>query len=199
TYLDRWAERLDLFHPNHPVFQCGHLTEYARGPEALHPGSLGGDAGAWFNHELYRPLPPYPAARAAQLLLHLLAYDVAGVKRAVPGDPAAKNGKVYGSQIGPFASSTHCHLTTDSGTLKDVLLLNLPPQPRATDDAPVWERDTPPAPCAPARPPAASTCSPGPTAESASTPPRTAAWTPSPTTTATACPADGSQPSSSTR
>ncbi|GHH26007.1 type I-E CRISPR-associated protein Cse1/CasA [Streptomyces rubradiris] len=146
AYLDRWADHLDLFHPEHPALQCGALTEYARGPEALHPGTLGGAAAAWFSHELYQPLPPYPAARAAQLLLHLLAYDVAGIKRAAPGDPATKGGKVYGAQIGPAASATHCHLTVLGGTLKDDLLLNLPPQPRADGDAPVWERDTPPAP-----------------------------------------------------
>ncbi|MEW2498193.1 type I-E CRISPR-associated protein Cse1/CasA [Streptomyces nodosus] len=144
TYLEQWADHLDLHHPVHPAFQCGALTEYTRGPEALHPGSLGGDAGTWFNHELLQPLPPYPADRAAQLLLHLLTYDVAGIKRAAPGDPATKSGKVYGSQIGPAAGATHCHLA--GATLKDTLLLNLPPQPRAAGDTPVWERDTPTAP-----------------------------------------------------
>ncbi|WP_440580942.1 type I-E CRISPR-associated protein Cse1/CasA [Streptomyces sp. PT19] len=144
AYLDRWRDRFDLFHPTHPALQSAALTEYARGPEALHPGSLGGDSAAWFNHDLYDPLPPYPADEAARLLLHLLTYDVAGIKRAAPGDPAAKGGKVYGSKLGPVASATHCHLT--GRTLKDTLLLNLPPVPRAPGDSPVWERDTPPAP-----------------------------------------------------
>jgi CRISPR type I-E-associated protein CasA/Cse1 len=146
AYLQRWSDHLDLFHPKHPAFQCGELTEYARGPEALHPGSLAGDAGSWFHHELLRPLPPWKPARAAMLLLHLLTYDVAGIKRAAPGDPAGSGSKVYGSQIGPVAGSTHLHLTLPGQRLKDVLLLNLPPQPRAPGDAPVWERDTPPAP-----------------------------------------------------
>ncbi|MGC5000583.1 type I-E CRISPR-associated protein Cse1/CasA [Streptomyces sp. DT195] len=146
AYWERWADRLDLFHPEHPAFQCGQLTEYNRGPEALHPGTLAGEAGPWFNHELYKPLPPWAPSRAAQLLLHLLTYDVAGIKRAAPGDPAGRGSKVYGSSIGPVAASTHLHLDLMGGTLKDVLLLNLPPQPRAAGDAPVWERPTPPAP-----------------------------------------------------
>lgn len=146
TYLERWADRLDLFHPKHPAFQCGELTEYARGPEALHPGSLAGNAGSWFHHELLSPLPSWPASRAALLLQHLLTYDVAGIKRAAPDDPAGRHSKVYGSQIGPAASSTHLHLTVPFQRLKDLLLLNLPPQPRTQGDAPVWERETPPAP-----------------------------------------------------
>ncbi|MDG9728383.1 type I-E CRISPR-associated protein Cse1/CasA [Streptomyces sp. DH41] len=143
AYLERWNDHFDLFHPAHPALQSAALTEYARGPEALHPGSLGGDSAAWFNPALYGPLPPYPADEAALLLLHLLTYDVAGIKRAAPGDPATKGGKVYGSKLGPVASATHCHLT--GRTLKDTLLLNLPPAPRAPGDTPVWERDTPPA------------------------------------------------------
>ncbi|MFF9158281.1 type I-E CRISPR-associated protein Cse1/CasA [Streptomyces sp. NPDC014846] len=145
-YLQTWADRLDLFHPTHPALQSAALTDYARGPEALHPGSLGGDSAAWFNHQLYQPLPPYPAPRAARLLLHLLAYDVAGIKRAAPGDPATRAGKVYGSQTGPVASSTHFHLVAPLGTLKDMLLLNLPPRPRAAGDTTAWERGTPAAP-----------------------------------------------------
>ncbi|MGW1365014.1 type I-E CRISPR-associated protein Cse1/CasA [Streptomyces chartreusis] len=146
TYLDRWAGNLDLFHPAHPAFQCGQLTGYPRGPEALHPGSLAGDGGAFFHHELSQPLQAWPPARAAVLLLHLLTYDVAGIKRAAPGDPAGRGSKVYGSRIGPVAEACHLHLRTGPDRLKDLLLLNLPPQPRAADDSPVWERDTPPAP-----------------------------------------------------
>jgi CRISPR type I-E-associated protein CasA/Cse1 len=146
AYLERHADRLDMFHPEHPAFQSSQLTEYARGPEALHPGSLAGEAGQWFNEELRAPLAPLPADRAALWLLHLLAYDVSGIKRAAPGDPAGQKGKLYGSQLGPLATATHLHLALPGQSLKDTLLLNLPPQPRAEGDAPVWERDTPDAP-----------------------------------------------------
>ena len=144
AYFERWGERLDLFHPQHPAFQCAALTDHHRGPEALHPGNLGGK---WFHTELRTgALPSWDAPSAALLLLNLLAYDVAGIKRAAPGDPAAQAGKVYGAQIPPVAGCTHAHLTTPAATLKDMLLLNLPPQPRAAGDAPVWERESPPAP-----------------------------------------------------
>ncbi|MFE1075177.1 type I-E CRISPR-associated protein Cse1/CasA [Streptomyces sp. NPDC058783] len=144
AYLDQWGDAFNLFHPTHPVLQSAALTEYARGPEALHPGSLGGESAAWFNPALAHPLPPYPADEAALLLLHLLTYDVAAIKRAAPGDPAAKGNKIYGSKLGPVAAATHFHLS--GRTLKDTLLLNLPPAPRTPGDTPVWERDTPPAP-----------------------------------------------------
>src|SRR5690606_16427599 len=145
AYLDRHADALDLFHPERPAWQCGHLTEYARGPAALHPASLAGGRGRLF-HGWLGDCRPLEAGQAAMWLLHLLAYDVAGIKRAAPGDRGARGGKVYGAQIGPLAAVTHAHLTGPSLTLKDVLLLNLPPQPRAAGDAPVWERDTPAAP-----------------------------------------------------
>ncbi|GHF74260.1 hypothetical protein GCM10010218_64240 [Streptomyces mashuensis] len=147
AYLHRWEPFLDLFHPGHPAFQCGRLTDYHRGPEALHPGNLGGDGpSSWFNEELRAPLPPWPAAEAARLLLHLLTYDVAGIKRAVPADPVARGGKVFGAQVSTTAISTHVHVALPGHRLKDVLLLNTPPQPRAAGDAPVWERETPSAP-----------------------------------------------------
>ncbi|MGY1548405.1 type I-E CRISPR-associated protein Cse1/CasA [Streptomyces sp. MN6] len=142
AYLDRHADHLDLFHPQRPAWQCGQLTEYARGPQALHPASLAGE-GARLFYPWLDDCPPLEPDQAAPWLLHLLAYDVAGIKRAAPGDPQANSGKLYGAQIGPLAAVTHAHLTGPGMTLKDVLLLNLPPQPRAAGDAPVWERDSP--------------------------------------------------------
>ncbi|WP_184503537.1 type I-E CRISPR-associated protein Cse1/CasA [Streptomyces botrytidirepellens] len=147
AYLDQWADRLDLLHPEHPAFQCGALTNANRGLEALHPGSLGGAAGRWFNHALSAgDLPPCAAGEAARRLLYLITYDVAGIKGAAPGDPAERGSKIYGSKVGPMADATHVHLQLPGARLKDLLLLNLPPQPRTPGDAPVWERQTPPAP-----------------------------------------------------
>lgn len=60
--------------------------------------------------------------------------------------PAERGSKVYGSQFGPLASAAHCHLVLPGFRIKDLLLLNLPPQPRESGDHPVWERDTPAAP-----------------------------------------------------
>ncbi|WP_331726376.1 type I-E CRISPR-associated protein Cse1/CasA [Streptomyces sp. NBC_00470] len=136
-----------LFHPDTPAFQCGHLTRYPRDARVLEPSNLGGSAGAFFNHALYAPegeFVPCPAPEAARKLLVLLGYDVAGIKSAAPTDPAGRGHRVYGAQVGHVAQLAHMHVV--GRTLKDTLLLNLPPQPRSPDDAPVWERPTPDAP-----------------------------------------------------
>ncbi|MFB7763625.1 type I-E CRISPR-associated protein Cse1/CasA [Streptomyces xiamenensis] len=146
AYLDEWAHRLDLFHPEHPVFQSAAVAEPNRDVRALREASLGGAAGRWFDREamLSEHQPPVAPATAVRQLLFLLAYDVAGIKGAWPGDPAEKGGKVFGAKTGP-AAVTHIHLASARERLKDILLLNLPPQPRVAGDAPVWERPTPPA------------------------------------------------------
>ncbi|MFB6984428.1 type I-E CRISPR-associated protein Cse1/CasA [Streptomyces sp. NPDC056304] len=143
AYMNTWAGHLDLLHPHQPAFQCAALNTPNRGASQLSPGALGGEnsfrmfvSSASSEHH-----PGWTPAQAARHLLVLLAYDVAGIKTAAPGDPAAKGGKVYGAKPGALARLTHLHL--EGVTLKDTLLLNLPPHPRATADAPVWERPSP--------------------------------------------------------
>ncbi|MCB5181511.1 type I-E CRISPR-associated protein Cse1/CasA [Streptomyces antimicrobicus] len=142
-YLHQWAPRLDLLDTDAPAFQSGALTTYARDARVLHPSYLGGRTGL-FDPGLGVPEGEYPAwepAAAARALLVLIAYDGAGIKRAAPGDPAQQHGKVYGAHVGHVAQLAHVHVRGQ--TLKDTLLLNLPPQPRRPGDAPVWERPTP--------------------------------------------------------
>lgn len=143
TYLDRWNDRFDLFHPTQPFAQCARLDTPNRTTHALNPGSWGGNAGSWFNEELRREPEPYPADRAARALLTLLAFHPGGIQSAAPGDVRARGGKVYGGKSGALGLVTHLHVTTAGGTLKDDLLLALPPQPRHTGDTPVWERNAP--------------------------------------------------------
>ncbi|MEU3628797.1 type I-E CRISPR-associated protein Cse1/CasA [Amycolatopsis coloradensis] len=140
AYLERWSGRFDLLHPERPFAQCGHLIEYRRTPDVLDPLFLGGAAAGWFNHRMANPAvyPPHPPGQAARYLLILLGYDVAGIKGAPPG--SAKD-RTFGAKLGEVAASTL--LLVDGRTLKDTLLLNLPPRPRASGDAPVWERDCP--------------------------------------------------------
>jgi hypothetical protein len=145
-YFARWEHRLDLFDPTVPAFQCGDLTVFNRGVRNLHPGILGGESTtALFHPQLDRgeDIPPCSAAKAARLLLHLLAYDIAGIRPAAPGDPAGRSGKSFGGQLSPLASAVHLHVTAGT-TLKEMLLLNVPAGPRADGDAPVWEREAPP-------------------------------------------------------
>ncbi|MEV8439201.1 type I-E CRISPR-associated protein Cse1/CasA [Actinosynnema sp. NPDC051121] len=141
-YLARWRDRFDLFHPTMPFAQCGHLTEYRRGREVLDPAYLGGAGGEWFNPGLRDPAryPPHPPEQAAVNLLVLIGYDVAGIKGAPPG--TGTKGKSYGAQLGLAGALPQLHL--HGRTLKDTLLLNLPPQPHVVGDAPLWERPCPP-------------------------------------------------------
>lgn len=133
AYLDTWGERLDLFHPQRPAFQAGGLTDFPREHKVLRPAYLGGRAGEWLaSGELNSP-EPIPAAQAARNLLVRIAYDVAGIKGGIGG------GRTYGSWLGHLGTVTH---TSVAGrTLKDELLLNLPPAARTPGDRPVWEQD----------------------------------------------------------
>ncbi|MFI8943155.1 type I-E CRISPR-associated protein Cse1/CasA [Streptomyces syringium] len=132
SYLETWADRLDLYHPQRPAFQAGGLTDYPRAHTTLHPAYLGGESGVWFNRGHLTSQDPIEAAQAVRYLLARTAYDVAGIKGGVKG------GRTYGSWLGPLAPVTHLSLT--ARTLKDELLLNLPPAPRSPGDMPVWER-----------------------------------------------------------
>ncbi|MGW0491142.1 type I-E CRISPR-associated protein Cse1/CasA [Streptomyces olivaceus] len=132
AYLEKWADRLDLYHPERPAFQAGGLTDYPRAHTALRPAYLGGAAGMWFNRDALANEDPIEAGEAVRYLLVRTAYDVAGIKGGVGG------GRTYGSWLGPLAGVTHVSLT--ARTLKDELLLNLPPAERSPGDMPVWER-----------------------------------------------------------
>ncbi|MFE3504212.1 type I-E CRISPR-associated protein Cse1/CasA [Kitasatospora sp. NPDC059146] len=139
AYLDQWHHRLDLFDPKHPAFQNPHLTEYPRGPEVLHPSYLMSETGRnFFGRDTTGPgTPPLPAPLAARRLLVLLGYDVSSIKAAAGG------GRTYGAQVPPAADSVHVSVDGNLN-LKDLLLLNLPPQPRTPGDRPVWEQATQP-------------------------------------------------------
>ncbi|WP_030888154.1 type I-E CRISPR-associated protein Cse1/CasA [Streptomyces sp. NRRL S-1868] len=143
-YFARWEHRLDLYDPQRPAFQCADLDDFNRGADQLDPALLGGESAGFFHARLDRgEAPPLPAGEAARRLLHLLSYDVAGIRPAAPGDPAGRGGKSYGGQLPPLASAAHCHAVAGA-SLKATLMLSVPPGPRAEGDAPVWEREGPP-------------------------------------------------------
>lgn len=136
AYLDQWAGRLDLYDARRPAFQAGSITEFPRQHTTLHHEYLGGTAAEFLNYKLLNSPNPVPPARAARELLMRIAFDVAGIKRGIEG------GRTYGSQLGHLGSVTS--MCVRGATLKDEILLNLPPRPRAAGDRPVWEADDPP-------------------------------------------------------
>lgn len=139
-YLETWAHRFDLLDPDAPAFQHSAIAAPTRPADTLLPTQLGGSATAWFLGP-HGKKGPIGLAASARYLLERLACDVSGIK-AKPG-----GGRTYGAHPGPLHQAVHAHLV--GRTLKDMLLLNLPPQPRAEGDAPVWER--PEAPVLPGR------------------------------------------------
>ncbi|MFE2852719.1 type I-E CRISPR-associated protein Cse1/CasA [Streptomyces lavendulae] len=142
AYLDRYADRFDLFHPETPFLQCADLEKASAGIGVLNLAHRGSE-GSFFDGRLSRGVdehPPMGPAQAARALLETLAFDTAGVRTPAPGDPSARGNKVYGSRIGSIAQVTHLHVTARGLPLHQQLLLNLPPGPRAQGDAPVWER-----------------------------------------------------------
>ncbi len=134
AYLTAWGHRLDLLHPARPAFQAGGLTDCPRPAAALRHAFLGGTSGAWFNRAALNDAKPLPAGEAARLLLTRLGYDIAGIKSGVKG---VTGDKTFGAHLGPLGGVTH--LSVGGATLKEELLLNLPPQPRADGDRPAWE------------------------------------------------------------
>lgn len=144
TYLHDRRDRFDLRDPDRPFGQCAALTTPNRTNHALRPASWAGTSGRFFDADvLTRPALPLAPADAALALLRLQAIHPGGIQTAHPADPRGSAGKVYGGRPGPLSLVTHLHVTSPGARLKDELLLALPPQPRATGDAPAWERECP--------------------------------------------------------
>src|SRR5699024_5949363 len=79
-------------------------------------------------------------AEAARWLIHLLAWDTAGIKTPAVDDPEAKAGKLYGNPAGPLGG---LGLIIPKGrNLFETLMLNTPVREAGDDprDLPHWRR-----------------------------------------------------------
>lgn len=140
-YFDRWHDRFDAFHPEYPFMQCAALTRASHSIGHLNLARGGSGGGTFFESRLSRGVdqhPPMEPAQAFLAALVMLGYDTAGIKSPHPDDPSGKTG----NPVGVLGTITHTHITTGR-SLKDTLLLSLPPAPRAPGDSPVWERPSP--------------------------------------------------------
>ncbi|MFJ5122371.1 type I-E CRISPR-associated protein Cse1/CasA [Kitasatospora sp. NPDC088548] len=140
AYLDRWAPRFDLF-GEQPFGQCAALTEANRDTHLLKPSRWGGHGREFLDHSLLEEPRPFEPAEAALALLRLQAFHPGGIQGAHPQDPRGKGGRIYGSKPGHASVVANLVVNSMGATLKDLLLLNLPPRPRAAGDRPVWERE----------------------------------------------------------
>jgi len=145
SYLDRYRDRFDLFHPRTPFFQVAGLRT-AKG-EVSELNKLVADVPnghPFFTTRLGGPLL-LSCAEAARWLVHCHAFDPSGIKSGAEGDPRVKGGKGY--PIGTGWSGNLGGVLPEGGTLRETLLLNL----IAADsvalrrdpalDVPEWERD----------------------------------------------------------
>lgn len=143
-YLDRWRDRLDLFHPQRPFFQTPGLPEGSATTivKLGHEFSAGNNA-LLFDHSRDEGPPAMPAASAARMVVGHQAFAIGGLIGRLPGDP-------------PSAEAAHlvkaAVLLTTGANLFETLLLNmvgvdgLRSQPFEFDpgaDCPAWEQDPP--------------------------------------------------------
>lgn len=144
AYLDHWATRLDLFDPAAPFGQTPGLNARgdARKPtNLLIPHAASGNNAPIFSAARDRRPVALTPAEAARWLLHLHAWDTAGIKTGAVGDPAAKQGKTTGNRTGHLGSLGV--LIPTGTTLWETLMFNLRvlnDDICPDDDLPFWER-----------------------------------------------------------
>lgn len=139
-YLEYHRERFYLFHPATPFYQVADLAS-PKG-EVSELSRLVAERPPYLGTRSSRGLRLISAADAARWLVHVQAYDVAGIKTGVIGHPRAKGGKVYPEGVGWCGQLGSLHLV--GRTLLDTLLLNLwaavSPTELRDHDLPPWER-----------------------------------------------------------
>jgi CRISPR system Cascade subunit CasA len=143
-YLDLHHERFWLAHDPAPFFQVADLHTAKGEVSGLEkliadvPNGL-----PFLTTRLGRSLRSIGWAEAARWLVHVHAYDPAGIRSGALGDPRVKNGKGYPIGTGWAGQLGGVHAMGD--TLRETLMLNLVPQSQLAgarrDDAPPWERD----------------------------------------------------------
>lgn len=145
TYLGTWRHSFDLFDLEAPFMQAAGLQSDkgdTKSTAALLPHWPTGHNAPLFILATADQAPALTPAEAARWLLHLHAWDTAGLKTAAHDDPTSK-GRSYGNPTGPLGSM---NVVIPKGkNLRETLLLNLIPRDQpvlvfSSDDLPVWER-----------------------------------------------------------
>jgi CRISPR system Cascade subunit CasA len=141
-YLDRVAERFDLFHPAMPFMQVAGLTAQngeTKTVAQLIPYLASGNNVPLFSAARDDQPPALTPAEAARWLLHAHAWDTAAIKTGATGDPKARGGKTTGNPPGYLGE---LGVVVPVGkTLFETLELNLVRGGYGDEDLPPWERD----------------------------------------------------------
>ncbi|SNR83777.1 CRISPR-associated protein, Cse1 family [Haloechinothrix alba] len=159
AYAERVTHRFDLFDVDAPFFQVpGLCTEKGEesGLERLVADVPNGEP--LFTTRSPASLSTIEPAEAARWLVHAHAFDPAGIKTGVVGDPTVQGGRSYGSSVG--WSGQIGGVLPQGASLRETLLLNLVGRNVETyvriggpDDVPPWERDVDSAKWSDKRPP----------------------------------------------
>lgn len=145
-YLDVFADRFDLLHPDTPFFQvAGLATESGAvsGLEKLISDVPNGEP--FFTTRTSRTFTSISFAEAARWVVHCQAFDASGIKSGAIGDSRVKKGKGY--PIGTSWAGTLGGILLEGESLKETLLLNLVVADdngefvSSENDLPAWERE----------------------------------------------------------
>lgn len=144
AYLTRFHERFDVRHPREPFFQVAELHAASDGVSGLEKLIADVPNGQPFQTtRLGSGLERISWAEAARWLVHVHAYDPAGIRSGAVGDPRVKNGKGYPNGVGWAGQIGGVHVV--GRNLAETFLLNLV-VPDNVDvatgpkDLPPWER-----------------------------------------------------------
>lgn len=145
TYLDRYRERFDLFHPTLPFMQCaalGGLTPAT--PGKLVPYRAVGNNVTLFDHTTSTDRLLLTPPEAARWLVTAHAFDPGGMKTPYAKDKSSERAPCNNFGV----------VVIEGRNLKETLLLNTlvyrpddeKPYMTTRDDRPVWEDPNPPSP-----------------------------------------------------
>lgn len=148
TYLGKWHDRFDLFDEQHPFMQMPEL--HTAKNEYLSIGKIIADVpdgASLFSLRSGDAIEKITFSEAARWLIHVQAFDTAGIKSGCIGDPNVKRGKSY--PIGTGWSGCLGGVFLESVSLRETLLRNLvlwgaeDSELFSDDDIPAWERSKP--------------------------------------------------------
>ncbi len=143
-YLNEYADRFDLLHPETPFYQVAELHTPSGKFSSLRKLIIDvPDNDLLFTTRLGSGLSRISAAEAARWVVHCQGYDSPGTKTGAAGDPAAERGQGFAQKcwLGQIGG-----VLLEGRNVKETLLLNLLPAEgwsrlnTSDDDCPAWER-----------------------------------------------------------
>ncbi len=140
-YLDKDADRLDLFHPRTPFMQVAGLEAVSgewKSVSLLLPEVATGNNVPLFSAVNESSVPPLTPAQAAQRLVSTHAWDTAAIKTGAKGDPKVSGGITTGNHTGTAGS---LGLVIPLGrNLFETLLLSCLVGTTGPQDQPAWRQ-----------------------------------------------------------